>query len=50
LSFVAEVCDRAVVLKKGKIYADGQPSDMIYDKKLMDDCGIEAIPYPMKED
>jgi cobalt/nickel transport system ATP-binding protein len=50
LSFVAEVCDRAVVLKKGKIYADGHPSDMIYDKKLMDDCGIEAIPYPMKED
>lgn len=50
LAFVAEVCDRAVVLKKGLIYADGNPSKMIYDKKLMDDCGIEAIPFPMKEE
>ena len=50
LAFVAEVCDRAVVLKKGMIYADGMPSKMIYDKKLMDDCGIEAIPFPLKEE
>jgi cobalt/nickel transport system ATP-binding protein len=50
LSFVAEVCDRAVVLKNGKIFADGLPSDLIYNKKLMDDSGIEAIPYPMKEE
>ncbi|TFG81435.1 MAG: ABC transporter ATP-binding protein [Erysipelotrichales bacterium] len=49
LSFVAEVCDRAIVLKNGKIAADGKPSDLIYNQKLMDDCGIEAIPYPMKE-
>ena len=50
LAFVAEVCDRAVVLKKGVIYADDIPSKMIYDKKLMDDCGIEAIPFPLKEE
>ena len=50
LAFVAEVCDRAVVLKKGVIYADGTPLKMIYDKKLMDDCGIEAIPFPLKEE
>jgi cobalt/nickel transport system ATP-binding protein len=50
LAFVAEVCDRAVILKNGKIYADGIPAEMIYDRKLMDDCGIEAIPFPMKEE
>lgn len=50
LSFVAEVCNRAVVLKDGTIFADGIPSDLIYNKKLMDDSGIEAIPYPMKEE
>ncbi len=50
LAFVAEVCDRAVILKKGIIAADGIPADLIYNQKLMDDCGIEAIPYPMKEE
>jgi len=50
LPFVAEVCDRAVVLKKGIIFADGHPADMIYNKQLMDDSGIEAVPYPMKEE
>lgn len=50
LSFVAEVCDRAVVLKKGTIFADGRPADLIYNKQLMDDSGIEAVPYPMKEE
>lgn len=50
LPFVAEVCDRAVVLKKGVIFADGIPSDLIYNKQLMDDSGIEAVPYPGKEE
>jgi cobalt/nickel transport system ATP-binding protein len=50
LSFVAEVCDRAVVLKKGIIFADGRPADLIYNKQLMDDSGIEAVPFPMKEE
>ncbi|MGB7595769.1 MAG: hypothetical protein WBL80_09445, partial [Erysipelotrichaceae bacterium] len=50
LPFVAEVCDRAVVLKKGIIFADGCPADLIYDNQLMDDSGIEAVPFPMKEE
>jgi cobalt/nickel transport system ATP-binding protein len=50
LPFVAEVCDRAVVLRKGVVFADGIPSDLIYNKQLMDDSGIEAVPYPMKEE
>jgi len=50
LPFVAEVCDRAVVLKKGSIFADEHPADLIYNKQLMDDSGIEAVPFPMKEE
>ena len=50
LPFVAEVCDRAVVLKKGVIFADDIPSNLIYDQQLMDDSGIEAVPYPKKEE
>jgi cobalt/nickel transport system ATP-binding protein len=50
LPFVAEVCDRAVVLKKGVIFTDGRPIDLIYNKQLMEDSGIEAVPYPMKEE
>lgn len=43
LSFAVETCSRAVILKKGKIFADGSPKELLYDEKLMEDCGIEAI-------
>jgi len=43
LTFAAETCTRAVLLKKGRLFADGTPKELLYDKKLMEDCGIEAI-------
>lgn len=43
LSFAAETCSRAVILKKGRLFADGAPRELLYDEKLMEDCGIEAI-------
>lgn len=43
LSFALETCTRAVLLKHGKLFADGAPSELLYDKRLMEDCGIEAI-------
>ena len=49
LPFVAEVCSRAILLKDGKIFADGDPHTMLYDKKLMEECGIEAAVRPMEE-
>jgi cobalt/nickel transport system ATP-binding protein len=43
LHFGEEVCTRTILLKKGKIFADGDPKILFRDEKLMDDCGIEAI-------
>jgi cobalt/nickel transport system ATP-binding protein len=43
LTFAEEVCTRAILVKKGTIFADGDPKTLFRDVKLMDDCGIEAI-------
>jgi cobalt/nickel transport system ATP-binding protein len=43
LPFAEEVCTRALLVKNGRIFADGLPKDILYDEKLMDDCGIEAM-------
>ncbi|MDR2578377.1 MAG: energy-coupling factor ABC transporter ATP-binding protein [Chitinispirillales bacterium] len=42
IAFAAEVCDRAVILKDGKIAVDGA-SSLLYDEKLMSDYRLEAI-------
>ncbi|MEA4884537.1 MAG: ABC transporter ATP-binding protein [Clostridia bacterium] len=44
IPFAAQVCDRAILLKSGRIFADGPSSELLYDEKTMDDCGVEAIP------
>ena len=46
ISFAAQVCDRAILLKSGRIFADGASAELLYDEKTMDDCGVEAIPLP----
>lgn len=43
LTFAMETCDRAILLKKGKIYADGNPADLFHDKAVMEGCGVEAL-------
>jgi cobalt/nickel transport system ATP-binding protein len=43
LTFAEEVCTRALLVKKGRIFADGQPKAILRDEKLMEECGIEAI-------
>ncbi len=43
LAFAEEACTRAVILKKGKLFADGEPKALLRDEKLMEDCGLEAI-------
>lgn len=43
LTFAEEVCTRAILVKNGTIFADGDPKTLFRDVKLMDDCGIEAI-------
>ena len=42
LNFAAEVCRRVIILSNGRIAADGTP-DLLYDRELMRNCGLEAI-------
>jgi len=42
LTFVANVCSRVIILKNGRIAADGM-TDLLYDKELMTHCELEAI-------
>jgi len=42
MHFADEVCSRVIILKNGRIAADGNKS-LLYDKELMRDCGLEAI-------
>lgn len=48
LTFACEACSRVVVLADGRIAADGKPDQILYDRELMDRCGIEAIGYMEK--
>lgn len=43
LSFAKEVCKRAVVMKDGKVFAEGNCDELLYDERLMDEGGLEAI-------
>jgi len=43
LTFAVETCQRAIVLKNGRIFADGPVSELLYSDKLMESCGMEAI-------
>lgn len=46
LTFALETCKRAVLLKDGKVFADGISNEILFNEKLMDACGVEAIlPY-----
>ena len=41
--FAAETCQRCVLLKEGRVFADGPSKELLYDIELMDKCGVEAI-------
>lgn len=43
LTFAKEVCPNCVIMKEGKVFAKGKSEDLLYDEKLMDEGGIEAI-------
>ncbi|MEF9922866.1 MAG: ABC transporter ATP-binding protein [Anaerovoracaceae bacterium] len=43
IAFAAETCKRTVLIKDGSIFAEGLSEDILYDKELMDRCGVEAI-------
>lgn len=43
LPFAAEVCGRSVLLKKGRVFADGPSRELLYNVRLMEDGDVEAI-------
>jgi cobalt/nickel transport system ATP-binding protein len=45
LMFAKEVCSKIVIMKNGKKFTEGLPDKLLYDIKLMDEGGIEAIGY-----
>lgn len=43
LAFAKEVCEHVVVMKEGRVFAEGSCVDILYDEKLMDEGGLESI-------
>lgn len=43
LTFALETCQRSLVLTDGKVFADGLSWELLFDDKLMEDGGVEAI-------
>ena len=43
LPFLLETCKRAVLMKDGKIFADGPTEALLRDRPLMEACDLEAL-------
>ena len=43
LPLAEAVCSRVILLRKGTVFADGDPKTMFYDEELMDACDMEAM-------
>lgn len=43
LTFAADVCRRAVVLREGSVFADGPTDELLFNDALMDAAGVESI-------
>lgn len=43
LAFADAVCEYAIILRDGKLFAQGKCKELLYDKDLMDKGGVEAI-------
>ena len=41
LDLVLETCQRVIVVKNGRIAADGATSEILTDRELLDNCGLE---------
>jgi len=48
LDLVLELCDRVVVLARGKVAAEGLPGEVLLDEGLMERCGLE-LPLGARE-
>ncbi len=43
LTFAAQVCSRSILLKRGKILAEGASGELLYDVTKMEEAEVEAI-------
>lgn len=41
MAMVWELCERTLVMKDGKVVADGRTQDIFNDKYLLEECGLE---------
>lgn len=41
LDFIWDVCNRVIIMHEGRIVADGHPVDILTNKKLLEDHGLE---------
>lgn len=48
LELLLEVCDRIFLLNQGTILADGKPKDILSDRTLMEENGLE-VPYSLSK-
>lgn len=47
LDLVLDLCDRVIILRKGKVFADGKPMELFRNEELMEEAGME-IPLSMQ--
>lgn len=47
LDLVLDLCERVVILKQGRVFADGSPMDVFLNRELMEESGLE-IPLSMQ--
>ncbi len=47
LDMIMDMCSRTIVLKKGKVAADGPTIDILKNESLMEECGLE-IPLALQ--
>lgn len=47
LDMILELCERTIVLKEGKVICDGPSLDILSDRNLMEECGLE-IPLTLQ--
>jgi cobalt/nickel transport system ATP-binding protein len=44
LDMALELCNKVIILKDGKVFAQGKATDILTDRKLMEDAGLE-LPF-----
>lgn len=43
LAFAEEVCQRTALMREGMLYREGKTGEILYDRKVMEEAGIEAL-------